>query len=129
MRAARKVVDMLGWYKERPAIALLTVHLPVPHFGGMGAVVSQEMIERYYREEGESRLAAVKKILDAAGARYESHVFVGPIAETIVEESKKLGCDMICMGTRGAGAMANMLLGSIATRVLQLSTVPVTLVS
>ncbi len=127
VRATRKLIETLGWYKEAPRIEVLTVHLPVPHIGGMGTVISHEMIERYYREEGETRLAGVKKELDAAGANYGTHVFVGPIAETIVEQSKKLGCDVICMGTRGMGAVPNVLLGSIATKVLHLSDVPVVL--
>ena len=128
VRAARKLVDSLGWYKEAPRVELLTVHLPVPHFGGMGAVVTHEMIDNYYREEGENRLVGVKKVLDAAGVKYGAHIFVGPIAESIVEQSTKLGCDMICMGTRGMGAMTNVFLGSVATRVLHLSTVPVVLI-
>lgn len=128
VRATRKLIETLGWYKEAPRIEVLTVHLPVPHIGGMSAVVTHEMIERYYREEGETRLAAVKKELDATGAKYGTHVFVGPIAETIVDQSKKLGCDMIFMGTRGMGAVPNVLVGSIATKVLHLSEIPVTLI-
>jgi nucleotide-binding universal stress UspA family protein len=35
---------------------------------------------------------------------------------------------MIVMGTRGQGAVGNLLLGSVATKVIHLSKVPVTLV-
>ncbi len=38
------------------------------------------------------------------------------------------GVDVIVMGTRGMGALANLALGSTATKVVHLAEVPVTLV-
>jgi nucleotide-binding universal stress UspA family protein len=55
-------------------------------------------------------------------------VLVGPIAETIVGHAKKLKADLIFVGTRGMTATANALLGSVATKVLHISPVPVLLV-
>ena len=39
-----------------------------------------------------------------------------------------LSCELVVMGTRGRGAIHNMVLGSVATKVLHLVAVPVTLV-
>ncbi|MGE8617691.1 MAG: universal stress protein [Achromobacter spanius] len=38
------------------------------------------------------------------------------------------GCARIVMGTRGNGKLTNILIGSVANQVLQLTDVPVTLV-
>ncbi len=127
-RATRYLLGSLDWYRERPRIDLLTVHLPVPRFPNMGLVVSDEMIERYYAEECEAMLAPSRKLLDAAGVTYELHRRTGPIAENIVDQAKQSGDDMICMGTRGMTALSNMVLGSVASRVLHLAHVPVTLI-
>lgn len=127
-RAAAKLAETLGWYRETPQIDLLTVHLPVPKFGHMGSVVTHEMVERHYHEESEAALASARRLLDAAGVKYATHRAVGPIAETIVEQAKALGADQIVMGTRGMSAVSNMVLGSIATKVLHLATVPVVLI-
>ncbi len=129
VRATRKLVESAAAYKEPPQIELVTVHLPVPPVGGFsGAVVSHEMIEQHYREEGEKALAPSKQILDQAKIRYTPHILVGDIAQSIVEHADKTRCDMIYMGTRGMGAVSNMLMGSIATKVLHLTRVPIVLI-
>lgn len=129
VRATRKLVESAAAYKDPPQVEVVTVHLPVPHVGGFsGVVVTHEMVEQYYREEGQKALAPSKQLLDQAKIRYTPHILVGDIANCIVEHAQKSGCDMIYMGTRGMTAMSNMLVGSIATKVLHLAHVPVVLV-
>lgn len=127
-RAAAKLVQAIGWFKETPEIDVLTVHLPVPMFAHMGVVVTQEMVDKHYAEESQAAMAAARKVLDAAGIRYHALRAVGPIAETIVDHAKKHGVDMIYMGTRGMNAVSNVMMGSIATKVVHLAPVPVVLV-
>jgi nucleotide-binding universal stress UspA family protein len=128
VRATQKLIGTLGWYKEQPRVDLLAVHLPVPRFPNMGVVISNEMLERYYAEECEDMLAPSKKALDAAGVKYTAHTLVGRIAESIIEQAKQSGSDMIYMGTRGMTALSNMILGSVTTRVLHLVHIPVVLI-
>ncbi len=126
-RAATQLVKSLGWYKAVPEIDLLTVHLPVPKLHNMGAVVTHEMIERHYAEESAAAMAPARAVLDAAGLRYAAHRAVGQIAETIVAQANERGADLICMGTRGMSGLSNIVLGSVATKVLHLSKTPVLL--
>ena len=126
--AAAWVIENRGQFKEAPEIDLLAVHLPIPHVPRMGLVVSPQAIEAYYEEECAAMPAPSRKLLDAADIRYRTHHAVGQIAETIVEEARKRGSTMICMGTRGMSAISNMMLGSVATKVLHLAHVPVLLV-
>ena len=126
--AVNCLIEHADWYRERPVVELLTVHLPVPRLPRMGLVVGKNQIERYYREEGEAMQAGARKKLDAAGIRYRASVLVGPVAETIVAYAKKTRCDLVYIGTHGRTAAGNMLLGSIATKVLHLSAIPVLLV-
>ena len=86
------------------------------------------MIDAYYHEEGESALRSAKQLLDEAGVGYTAVIRVGHIAETIADYAKQQRCDSLVMGTRGMGAIANLVLGSIATKVLHLVDIPVTLV-
>lgn len=122
------LIDHLDWYRERPQVELVTVHLPVPKLPGMGAAVGKSQIQKYYQEEGEKLLAAARRMLDAAKVKYESRVLVGPVAESLVKHAKDKRCDLIYIGTRGMGELGKALLGSTATKVLHISDVPVLLV-
>jgi nucleotide-binding universal stress UspA family protein len=94
----------------------------------MGAAgIGKEQIEKYYRDEGGQRLAAAKKLLARSGLPYETHILVGPVAETLVRHAKRSGCDLICIGSHGRTALADALIGSTASKVLHISDVPVLL--
>ena len=121
------LIDHADWYRDHPEVELLTVHLPIPKLPGFGLAVGKSQLQSYYQEEGEARLAPAKKKLDAAGIKYTARVLVGPIGETIVKQAKESGCDLIYIGTQGMSA-ASALLGSTASKVLNLSAVPVLLV-
>ncbi len=127
-RATRKVIDSLAWYAAVPEIHLVTVHLPVPRVGGMHRVVSEAQIDDYYAEECARALAPARRMLDEAGVRYVVHTELGQPAEAIVAKARKVGADLICMGTRGHGAVGRVVLGSVALDVARHSPVPVMLV-
>jgi len=126
--AVQCLIDHADWYREKPQVELVTVHLPVPKLPGMGAAVGKNQIQRYYEEEGQARLAAAKKKLTAARVPFEARALVGQIAETIVDHAKARRCDIIYIGTRGMSALGKAVLGSTAAKVLQISTIPVLLV-
>jgi len=128
LNAVDRLVEHANWYREKPSVELLTVHLPVPRLPRMGLAVGKAQIARYYEDEGKANLAKARKKLDAAGIDYRPRILIGPVAETIVRQAKAGGCDLIVIGTRGLTATGNMLVGSVATKVLHLATVPVLLV-
>ena len=126
--AVKQLIEHADWFSERPEVELVTVHLPVPKVGRLGVGVNKAQLDRYYAEEGDAKLAASKRLLDAARVPYEPRVLVGPVAESIVKHAKAKRCDLIYVGNRGAGAVSNAFIGSTASRVLQLSDLPVLLV-
>ena len=122
------VIDHADWYREKPEVELVTVHLPVPKLPRMGMAVGKAHIQKDYREEGEKQLAAAKKKLAAAGIRFQENILVGDIAECVVKHAKSSRCDLICIGTRGMSGLGKMIVGSTATKVMQISDLPVLLV-
>ncbi|OGA71272.1 MAG: hypothetical protein A3G81_30815 [Betaproteobacteria bacterium RIFCSPLOWO2_12_FULL_65_14] len=128
LSAVQCLIDHADWYRDKPQVELVTVHLPVPKLPRMGLAVGKSQIQKYYEDEGNARLAAAKKKLAAAGVPFEPRVLVGPIAETIVEHARAKRCDIIYIGTRGMSELGKAMLGSTAAKVLHISSVPVLLV-
>ncbi|HLF55302.1 MAG TPA: universal stress protein [Thermoanaerobaculia bacterium] len=69
-----------------------------------------------------------EKLLRESGVAFTTEVLIGPVAAAIARRADELGCDGIVMGTSGMTALGNLLMGSVATKVLHLAHVPVTLV-
>ena len=128
LAAVQSVIRHADWYREPPSVELVTVHLAVPAFHGLHAVVGTAQVERYYHDEGVAAMAAARRKLDAAKIAYRAQVLVGEPAKRIVEHAARTRCDLICMGSRGLGDLGKALLGSTATKVLNLAKVPVLLV-
>ena len=77
---------------------------------------------------GSEILTEPRALCESAGVPYEARVEIGGIAATIERVARERGADHIIMGTRGLGGVRGLLLGSVATKVLKLVNVPVTLV-
>ena len=126
--AVDSLIKHAGWFREKPQVELVTVHLPLPKLPRIDLVVSKSEIQRYYQEEGDALLAAAKGKLDAAEIPYQPRVLVGAIAETIVKHAQSSRCDLILIGSRGMTELGKALVGSTAARVLHISDIPVLLV-
>ncbi len=113
-------------WKTVPAIRLLNVQSQLS--GDISRFVNAEQIRDYHREEGLKALAEAERLLKAAGIEPELHVTVGDSAETIVDFATSRNCDQILLGTRGHTGLGGTLLGSVASKVVHLASLPVLLV-
>ncbi|MNT68824.1 Universal stress protein family protein [compost metagenome] len=73
-------------------------------------------------------MQAASALLSNAGVPFETHIETGAAAETIARVASETGANEIYMGTRGLGSVSALFLGSVATAVLHLTELPVTLV-
>lgn len=65
--------------------------------------------------------AATSRVSKAGGTVEGQQVRIGPPAHEIVDAAEDLDCDCIVMGRRGLGDVRGLLMGSVSTRVGQLS--------
>lgn len=80
------------------------------------------------RETGLKLLTEPANLLEAAAVRAQSSVLIGDPANLIADYIHKNQCDAVVMGTRGLGHIGGLLLGSVASKIIHLVKVPVTLV-
>ena len=121
------LIKSAQWYRDPVEVHLLTVHHHIP-YGRAASAIAGDEIQQYYQDEGLAALKTARARLDAAQVPYAFHIGVGEPAEVITQYAREKGCDQIIMGTRGLGSVGGLLLGSVATKVLHLASVPVLLV-
>lgn len=125
-RAVQHLIKKVSWYRDPLEVHLLNVQYPLP--GDVQMFIDNEQIRSFHHDEGLKVLEPARQALDAAGLAYVFHIGVGDPAQVIADYAREKGCDQIFMGTRGLGSIAGLLLGSVATKVIHLSDVPVLLV-
>jgi nucleotide-binding universal stress UspA family protein len=109
-----------------PVEAVLLNVQPTPEIRALA--MRRDAILSDLRQSAENELAEPRERLVAAGIPCKARIEFGDVAETVVEVAREEGCQQIIMGTRGRGAIAGLLLGSVATKVLHLTDLPVTFV-
>jgi nucleotide-binding universal stress UspA family protein len=113
---------------SRAQVRLLNVQPPMPLYG----MVRAYLHERQYREAcaglAARALAPAQHALRRAGVAHQADVAYGEPGATIAATAHRLKCASIVMGTRGLGSVEGLLLGSVATKVIHLAKVPVTLI-
>lgn len=114
-------------YREPLEIHLLNVQLPLAGVN-VKLFVAREDLNAYYHDEGTAALKGARERLDAAGIGYVVHIGVGDPADVIVRYAVDKGCGQIVVGPCGMGALSNLVVGSVASKVIQLARVPVPLV-
>lgn len=126
-RATRHAVA-LAKQLGRCTIYLAHAHEEPLIYGEIAVYVPREKMTKLQHAHSEAILKRVEALLRDSGVPYEKEVLVGPIADVLTQRAAALGCDAIVMGTHGMTPLGNMLMGSIASKVVHLTKLPVTLV-
>ena len=126
LRALALTLDAVRGHADGQ-VHLLNVQGPMLH-PWPGKLVSPDMIAAEWRSEGEKLLVQPEIMALAEGLACVPEVRIGSAAEVIAAYAAEQGCDAVAMGTRGMGAVAGLVMGSVAQKVVHLASVPVTLV-
>ncbi|MBB2487180.1 universal stress protein [Mitsuaria sp. WAJ17] len=92
------------------------------------AVLDKAVLKSYYDDEAEKVLKTVRTFFEKQKVRAEFISKVGPAAEVVSAAANKGKFDLLLMGSHGHGTLGNLVLGSVATKVMSQTDVPVLLV-
>jgi nucleotide-binding universal stress UspA family protein len=126
--AAQRAVDLA----QRTGSELHVVHVaPIPHFlmGGGGTPGYDRRLYEQIEEESRELLRKLTwRVKVAGGTVAGSHLRMGPVDLEIVGLARKLGADLIVMGSRGHRGIRRALGGSISDAVIRHAPCPVLVV-
>ena len=125
-RAVAHLLKKLGWYREKIEVHLLNVQAALP--SDVSRFITTDQLQGFHREQGEAALASARAVLDGARVSYVTHIGIGEPAHVIAHYANEKAIDQIVMGTRGLGSVAGLVMGSVTTKVLSLTDVPVLLI-
>lgn len=128
--SARRALDHALWLAlKSPEASVILLNVQNEETLGLSDIAVRTGREREQASQRSRQvLRAPVKECQARGVRHEERAEFGPVAETIDRVARAAGVDQIVMGTRGLGRLRGLLLGSVASQVIHLTRVPVTLV-
>ena len=128
LRAIKQAAALLANNKDKTnSITLISVHddAGLRH---AQSFVGKAAITDYLREQSDKDLKSAMKVLNDAGIKHDQMILVGKPAAEIVEAAQKGKYDLVVLGSKGRNAVSDLLLGSVAQRVMSLSKQSVLLV-
>lgn len=128
LRAVKRAIELVEQSTTKAnSITLISVHddAGIRH---AKAFVGNSAVTDYLRELSDKELKPAMKALNASGLKHDMAILIGNVSREILSFADKGKYDMIVLGSKGRGAVADLLLGSVAQRVLAHATQPVLLV-
>lgn len=93
------------------------------------AVIDRDALKVYYEEESEKVFKPIRAFFaKKPGLKVHFVAKAGPAPDAITALATKGGFDLIVMGSHGYGTLSNLVMGSVATKVIASCKTPVLLV-
>jgi nucleotide-binding universal stress UspA family protein len=128
-QSALAALDMLlarlDWLAKPVSLDLVHVHPELPYPGAI-SWIGRENVQKYYDDESKQVLEPALARAKAKNVNATAVQLVGDAASEIVRQAAT-GYDLIVMATRGNTALENLVMGSVTTKVIASSKVPVLL--
>ncbi len=121
------IAQVKGSNLKTKSITLISVHddAGLRH---AKSFVGSDAITDYLRELSDKELKPAIKALDDSGVKHSMVIKTGHVAEEIGKLAQKEKFDMVVLGSKGRSALADLLIGSVAQRVIATVNQPVVLI-
>jgi len=114
------------WLGEEHRYTVVTSVAPIPPRAT--SALDKSVLKSYYDDEAEKVFKPIRTFLAMQKIQAEFVAKVGPPADIVAALADKGDIALLMMGSHGHGSLAKLLLGSVVTRVMAQSKVPVLLI-
>ncbi len=114
------------WLGAQHQYTVITAVAAVPPRAA--AVLDKATLKGYYDEGADKVFKPIRSFFGKQGIKADYVSKVGPAADVITDTATKGGYDLVMMGSHGHGTLKNLVLGSVATKVLANCGTPVLLI-
>jgi nucleotide-binding universal stress UspA family protein len=123
--AVEEVLRLASWFREAPEVHLLAAYEGTPLDVEIATMLDASAVRDYQHTQFEAAFVPARAVLSGTAFQVIEHTAIGPPVEAIRAAVAAHRCDLVCMGTRGMGALRNLILGSTTAKVLRAIDVPV----
>lgn len=113
------------WLVNANTYTVMTVVPEVPKRAA--SYINASEMKGYYAEEADKVLTPVREFFAQQSVEAQFDFKVGHPAEAIAHAATDGKYDLLALGSHGHGTLGNLIMGSVATKVLSLCKVPVLL--
>ncbi|MCE5234090.1 MAG: universal stress protein [Mizugakiibacter sp.] len=125
-RAVRYVLEHMTRFGRKPEVDMVYVDTPLPPH--IARALGRSNVDRYYERNANAAFRAPLAAAQKAGMEIKPIAMVGAPGQAIAQLARRGRYDLVVMGSHGHGALRGLLLGSVTTKVLAQSKVPVLVV-
>jgi|YelNatPaOPRAMG01_1025707.scaffolds.fasta_scaffold22933_3 nucleotide-binding universal stress UspA family protein len=123
-KLAEKILPRVEWLAKIHDAEVTLLRVALAHtLPGMDPIQHQVNVVR----EAEEYLAKIENDLKSVGVKVNSVVRYGHDAQEIVDHARDRDFDLIAMSTHGRSGFSQFFLGSVASKVIHMATVPILL--
>jgi nucleotide-binding universal stress UspA family protein len=126
LRAARQAIALAKL--AQGSVHFVHAHEEPAIYGKIAVYVPREKMAELQRQHSDDILQPAVAEAKQAGVPCSAEVLSGPLGQTIAAHAEKNGFELIVMGRHGKSAMNDIIVGSVASKVLHATRLPVLLV-
>jgi len=116
---------------QNPSTSLVLLHvhnIPAIELAGASDAVDTDWLREASSRASAKALKGATEKCEDDGVAFKARVETGQTGQAIAQVAHQEDVTQIVMGTRGLGPIQGLLLGSVATQVIHLAEVPITLI-
>lgn len=127
LKALERALELSQRMAEPAALTLINVHND-SFLRRHQHQVGKQAIDEYLAELHGADLDEACAMLEARNVRYDVVRASGDLAATIAAQASSGGYDLLAVGSQGRGSLTDLVMGSVTSKLLAVSKVPVLVV-